>query len=70
MTDRRADSPPASPGPTADAAQQVAEPATSGTTSAPQGGRRVQWSLWAQRYGALAALVVLFVYNAVAPRTS
>jgi simple sugar transport system permease protein/ribose transport system permease protein len=49
------------------AGQRVAEPATSGTASAPQhGGRRVQWSLWAQRYGALAALVVLFVYNAVA----
>jgi simple sugar transport system permease protein/ribose transport system permease protein len=26
----------------------------------------MQWSAWAQRYGALAALVVLFVYNAVA----
>jgi galactofuranose transport system permease protein len=49
------------------AGQRVAEPATSGTPSAPQhGGRRVQWSAWAQRYGALAALVVLFVYNAVA----
>ena len=31
------------------------------------GGRqRVRWSVWAQRYGALAALVVLLVYNAIA----
>jgi ribose/xylose/arabinose/galactoside ABC-type transport system permease subunit len=29
------------------------------------GWRRVQWTTWGQRYGALAALVVLFVYNAV-----
>jgi simple sugar transport system permease protein/ribose transport system permease protein len=27
--------------------------------------RRVQWTMWGQRYGALAALVVLFVYNAI-----
>jgi simple sugar transport system permease protein/ribose transport system permease protein len=27
--------------------------------------RQVQWQGWAQRYGALAALVALFVYNAV-----
>jgi galactofuranose transport system permease protein len=30
-----------------------------------RGRSRVQWTSWAQRYGALAALVVLFVYNAV-----
>ena len=29
------------------------------------GWRRVQWTTWGQRYGALAALIVLFVYNAV-----
>ena len=33
-----------------------------------EGGRggRVRWSVWAQRYGALAALAALFVYNAIA----
>src|SRR4051794_2347815 len=47
--------------------QRVAEPAADGAAPAPRGGgRRVHWSLWAQRYGALAALVVLFAYNAVA----
>jgi ribose/xylose/arabinose/galactoside ABC-type transport system permease subunit len=72
VNDRRAaDSRPADPGTTAvtpDAVdQRVAEPTTGESTSAPQGGgRRAQWSLWAQRYGAVAALVVLFVYNAVA----
>jgi galactofuranose transport system permease protein len=29
------------------------------------GWRRVQWTTWGQRYGALAALIVLFIYNAV-----
>jgi galactofuranose transport system permease protein len=45
----------------------VAEPATGGTVALPQGrGRReVQWKRWAQRYGALAALVALFVFNAI-----
>jgi simple sugar transport system permease protein/ribose transport system permease protein len=33
--------------------------------SARGGWRRVQWTTWGQRYGALAALIVLFVYNAV-----
>jgi ribose/xylose/arabinose/galactoside ABC-type transport system permease subunit len=46
----------------------AAEPTTGGTTPVPRGGarRQVQWKVWAQRYGALAALVVLFVYNAIA----
>jgi galactofuranose transport system permease protein len=42
------------------------------TTNAPEDvradaprRRRLPWTSWAQRYGALAALVVLFVYNAV-----
>src|SRR5690349_4857025 len=46
--------------------QRVADPATGDPAPEPRAGRRVQWSLWAQRYGALAALVVLFAYNAVA----
>jgi len=70
MTERRAaDAHPADPGATTPdpVGQRVAEPAADATAPGPQGGRpRVQWSLWAQRYGALAALVVLFVYNAVA----
>jgi simple sugar transport system permease protein/ribose transport system permease protein len=45
----------------------VAEPTTPGTSPMPGGGagRRLQWTLWAQRYGAVAALVALFIYNAV-----
>jgi galactofuranose transport system permease protein len=70
MTERRAaDSHPADPGATTPdpVGQRVAEPDADATAPAPPtGGPRVQWSLWAQRYGALAALVVLFVYNAVA----
>ena len=53
---------------TPDAAGPVAaEPAT-GSAIAPPGarGRRdLHWKVWAQRYGALAALVALFVFNAV-----
>src|SRR3954449_2346389 len=46
--------------------QRVSEPATADPESEQRTGRRAQWSVWAQRYGALVALVVLFVYNAVA----
>jgi ribose/xylose/arabinose/galactoside ABC-type transport system permease subunit len=37
-----------------------------GATAEPDAGtrRRLPWTQWAQRYGAVAALVVLFVYNA------
>jgi galactofuranose transport system permease protein len=68
MSDRRtaADARPQSPGATVEPVtldQPVAE--------SPNGrGRRagrlhMQWKVWAQRYGALAALVVLFIYNAI-----
>jgi galactofuranose transport system permease protein len=46
----------------------VAEPATGGdTVSLPRSRtrREGQWKGWAQRYGALAALVALFVFNAI-----
>jgi galactofuranose transport system permease protein len=45
----------------------AAEPDTSTTTPLPWGRvhRSVQWKVWAQRYGALAALVALFIYNAI-----
>jgi galactofuranose transport system permease protein len=51
----------------ATAGPQVAESPTDTTTDVPGTGRRrrPQWKFWAQRYGALAALVVLFVYNAI-----
>jgi galactofuranose transport system permease protein len=42
--------------------------AASGSTTAvssTRDRRQVRWTLWAQRYGALAALVVLFLYNAI-----
>jgi ribose/xylose/arabinose/galactoside ABC-type transport system permease subunit len=44
----------------------LAESAAGGTTAVSSRGawRGVQWTMWGQRYGALAALVVLFVYNA------
>jgi ribose/xylose/arabinose/galactoside ABC-type transport system permease subunit len=44
----------------------LAESAAGGTTAVSSRGawRGVQWTTWGQRYGALAALVVLFVYNA------
>ena len=45
----------------------VAEPAAGSTTPAPRSSaRQLQWTVWAQRYGALAALVILFAYNAIA----
>jgi galactofuranose transport system permease protein len=53
------------------AGSQVAEPAGDTApqgTSAParaRAERRVQWKVWTQRYGALAALVALFIYNAI-----
>jgi ribose/xylose/arabinose/galactoside ABC-type transport system permease subunit len=38
-----------------------------GTDSVPRRApRRVRWTIWAQRYGAFASLVVLFAYNAFA----
>src|SRR3954453_994154 len=44
----------------------VAEsPSVSATAAARRGARRqLPWKVWAQRYGALATLLVLFVYNA------
>jgi ribose/xylose/arabinose/galactoside ABC-type transport system permease subunit len=44
-----------------------AESAAGSTTTVARRGswRAVQWTVWGQRYGALAALVVLFVYNAI-----
>ncbi|MCW2739756.1 MAG: transporter permease [Blastococcus sp.] len=43
----------------------VEEPRAGRTTFLQRAGiRDVQWTVWAQRYGALAALVVLFLYNA------
>jgi galactofuranose transport system permease protein len=70
MTDRRTTDPHAPdsaattvpPG----AVDRPAEATTSGAPPVERGGRRVRWSVWAQRYGALAALVVLFAYNAIA----
>jgi len=53
------------------AGSQVGEPATDqpaeGRTgrSGGRGPSRTQWTTWAQRYGALVALVVLFIYNAI-----
>lgn len=46
-------------------ARQSAPPDVVGTTRGPR-GRSLQWTVWAQKYGALAALVVLFAYNAAA----
>jgi simple sugar transport system permease protein/ribose transport system permease protein len=44
----------------------VAGPATARTTLLRRGRiSRAQWTVWAQRYGALAALAALFVYNAI-----
>jgi ribose/xylose/arabinose/galactoside ABC-type transport system permease subunit len=69
MTDRRTADPTSEPGPhgTPEAVgRPVAGPATGRTTLLQRRGiRHVQWTVWAQRYGALAALVVLFVYNAI-----
>ncbi|MDX6301976.1 MAG: galactofuranose transport system permease protein [Nocardioidaceae bacterium] len=50
---------------------QVTEPvggtAAAGTTAPNRlrAARRAPWKVWTQRYGALAALVALFVYNAI-----
>src|SRR4051812_41290813 len=58
-------------GPVGSTSEVVDRPAGGGTTGGTTAGtgegarRRVQWTRWAQRYGALAALVVLFVYNAI-----
>jgi ribose/xylose/arabinose/galactoside ABC-type transport system permease subunit len=69
MSDRRTADPTSEPGAheTPDAVgAPVARPATGRTTLLRRGGiRQVRWTLWAQRYGALAALAVLFVYNAI-----
>ena len=69
MTDRRtADSTVAQGGDgTPDPAEQPPAGASTGWTALVHRGGigRAQWTVWAQRYGALAALVVLFVYNAI-----
>src|SRR3954447_13373582 len=70
MSDRHTTDPPsAEPGasrtpPTL--GRPVAESPAVSATAAPPGGARRQlpWKVWAQRYGALATLLVLFVYNA------
>jgi ribose/xylose/arabinose/galactoside ABC-type transport system permease subunit len=67
MTDRRTAEPTSEPGPPVPP-DGVGRPVagTGRTTLLRRGGiRHVQWTVWAQRYGALAALVVLFVYNAI-----
>jgi simple sugar transport system permease protein/ribose transport system permease protein len=46
----------------------ASEEPTPGTTTAARRRRpwsRLPWQAWAQRYGALAALAVLFIYNAI-----
>jgi galactofuranose transport system permease protein len=50
-----------------EASPSVPEPDTGSTSPLLRGRapRFVQWKVWAQRYGALAALVALFVYNAI-----
>jgi simple sugar transport system permease protein/ribose transport system permease protein len=68
MTDRRTADPTSAPGGdvTPDAVGGPGTGGTGRTTLLQRGGiRQVQWTVWAQRYGALAALVVLFVYNAI-----
>src|SRR3954447_21096118 len=58
-------------GPVVSTSEVGDRPAGGGTTGGTTAGtgegarRRVQWTRWAQRYGALAALIALFVYNAV-----
>jgi ribose/xylose/arabinose/galactoside ABC-type transport system permease subunit len=47
------------------AGHPVAESATGGTAASRGDAWRRQWTVWAQRYGALAVLVALFVYNAI-----
>jgi ribose/xylose/arabinose/galactoside ABC-type transport system permease subunit len=69
MTDRRTAEPASGPGapviPEGSAAP-VAGPDTARRTFLRRRGiRRVHWTVWGQRYGALAALVALFVYNAI-----
>jgi len=66
----KADPHPANPGATMSpdtVGQPVAESSTDSLDAAARAGawRQVQWTAWAQRYGALAALVVLFIYNAI-----
>jgi ribose/xylose/arabinose/galactoside ABC-type transport system permease subunit len=56
------------PGTTPEVVDRPAGEVTADSTTPGSGGgsrRRLQWTSWAQRYGALAALVVLFVYNAI-----
>jgi ribose/xylose/arabinose/galactoside ABC-type transport system permease subunit len=49
------------------AGERVAAPVVDGTGGARRGGswNRMQWTSWAQRYGAVAAFAALFVYNAI-----
>ncbi len=66
----KTDSRPANPGSftTPDTIRRPRAEATEGGTSAVRrrgAWRRLRWTSWGQRYGALAALVVLFVYNAI-----
>src|SRR4051794_12193778 len=58
-------------GPVGSTSEVVDRPAGAGTAGGTSAGtgegarRRVQGTRWAQRYGALAALVALFIYNAI-----
>jgi galactofuranose transport system permease protein len=71
MTDPgKTDSRPANPGSSTTpdtVGRPLAEAAEGGTSAVPRRvvWRRMRWTTWGQRYGALAALVVLFVYNAI-----
>lgn len=49
------------------ARQQIPGPANGSTVAVPRPdpSRSAQWTSWAQRYGAIAALVALLIYNAI-----
>jgi galactofuranose transport system permease protein len=67
---RQADSRPASPGATR-STETVGHPVAESSAGSPTAAvgdsarRKAQWTLWGQRYGAIAALVALFIYNAI-----
>src|SRR3954447_19136509 len=75
MSDERgADGRPSNPGATMATDRAGSQMTETATDAAPEGTatrsreramRRVQWKLWTQRYGALAALIALFIYNAI-----
>src|SRR3954464_4647756 len=75
MSDERgADGRPSNPGATMATDRAGSQMTETATDAAPEGTatrsreramRRVRWKVWTQRYGALAALVALFIYNAI-----